>query len=642
MQDTSVAGEPQGEADVDAKLADIAFEAADRALRQFKQLGKAAQVADAYKMLRENRGLLGRPITKEQEWEEYLSELPNYQTAREETRLIPLLALLGWWLTQTPTLRNIRHIIVDESQDISAIEWRLLREMNSNGSWTIIGDLNQRRSQYTHTDWDTILETLSLDSSMAQTRILERGYRSTKPILEFANRLLPRSDRRILAFQQDGPQPVMERAISQSAISLKTYEQIVRLLAEYPHGTIAVITVNPQHIREYLRKAGWHTISRSRTNGSTFLDEHVWENEGNHRVNTLTPDEARGLEFDAVVVVEPSEFPSPGSIQGSLYTALTRANRELAIVYRQALPDELKGYKHSAVPTVTPNCESVSTPPATGNEGLANPKVKANPITESVKPSPPAKPEKIAIPKKRGLGTSLSSLIPAQTHSSVPERPIRKSESTEEWLSIAWLLADPSGSKTIAAISCLPVSQQDAAAMKVAKAVRSFLELRGVAPDLRHFQLKEWQALVHRVCALLQQNAPIVHSKPAANAGKQHVAETNLEKGGRETQAYSTVYAVPPQPSGRYIEIAMAKDGTITLNHNLTRYTALIRRLRECKDEPIFSAVGARWFWNDTFNAWMLEADNESKALVAYTMRVLKECEYVQHTPTEIRFKISG
>ena len=518
LQETPPDGESQSEADVSAKLAEIAWEAADRANRQFKELGSKARVEDAYHMLRTNQGLHGRPITGEQEWEEYLSELPDYQTAREETRLIPLLALLGWWLTQTPTLRNIRHIIVDESQDISAIEWRLLREMNYNGSWTIIGDLNQRRSQETPTDWDTILETLNLDSSLVPTLPLERGYRSTKPILEFANRLLPRVDRRILAFQQDGPQPIMEHALSQSAIISKTYEHIVRLLAKYPQGTIAVITVNPWKIRDYLRKGGWHAISRTSTNGSTFLDEHVWENErGNHRVNTLTPDEARGLEFDAVVVVEPSEFPSPGSLQGSLYTALTRANRELAIVYRQALPDELKGYKRSAVPAVTQNSESVSTPPTT--EGIANPEVMANPITESVKPSPPAKPEEIAIRKKHGLGTSLSSLMPKESQTAVPERPILKSEPTEEWLSIASLLADPSGIKTIASISSLPVSQQDAAAMKVAKAVRSFLELRGVAPDLRHFQLKEWQALVHRVCALLQQNASGVNPIPAWTAG---------------------------------------------------------------------------------------------------------------------------
>ena len=57
-----------------------------------------------------------------------------------------------------------------------------------------------------------------------------------------------------------------------------------------------------------------------------------WSIDGRN-VRVLAPDAARGLEFDAVVVVEPSEFPKSFGRHGPLYTALTRANRELAIVH---------------------------------------------------------------------------------------------------------------------------------------------------------------------------------------------------------------------------------------------------------------------------------------------------------------------
>lgn len=55
----------------------------------------------------------------------------------------------------------------------------------------------------------------------------------------------------------------------------------------------------------------------------------------------LTQEEARGLEFDAVVVVEPSTFRANSGSDGRLYTSLTRANLELVVVYSRALPAAL-------------------------------------------------------------------------------------------------------------------------------------------------------------------------------------------------------------------------------------------------------------------------------------------------------------
>ena len=55
----------------------------------------------------------------------------------------------------------------------------------------------------------------------------------------------------------------------------------------------------------------------------------------------LTPDAARGLEFDAVIVIEPGLFPRNLGRQGALYTSLTRANRQLVVVHNRPLPAEL-------------------------------------------------------------------------------------------------------------------------------------------------------------------------------------------------------------------------------------------------------------------------------------------------------------
>ncbi|MCY4495096.1 MAG: hypothetical protein OXB92_14705, partial [Acidimicrobiaceae bacterium] len=59
-------------------------------------------------------------------------------------------------------------------------------------------------------------------------------------------------------------------------------------------------------------------------------------------ISVLHPDEARGLEFDAAVVVEPGDFPKNVGRQGVLYTSLTRANKELTIVHSRPFPRGLR------------------------------------------------------------------------------------------------------------------------------------------------------------------------------------------------------------------------------------------------------------------------------------------------------------
>jgi len=63
---------------------------------------------------------------------------------------------------------------------------------------------------------------------------------------------------------------------------------------------------------------------------------------GGLELRVLTLDEARGLEFDAVLILEPSEFLSHRTVKGALYTSLTRANKQLVIVHTGDLPRELR------------------------------------------------------------------------------------------------------------------------------------------------------------------------------------------------------------------------------------------------------------------------------------------------------------
>jgi DNA helicase IV len=210
------------------------------------------------------------------------------------------------------------------------LEWLLLDEINEADAWTILGDTNQRRSDHTLADWHQVLDVIAIDPE-TPIRKLKRSYRSTKPILDFANRLLPREQRKLDAFQTAGPEPTVTK-VRPKEIAETTLREINRLVLAYPLGRVAVISTSPANITAALRGRGWRT---------SFNDSQTWEKEG-AEVTVAMPDDARGLEFDAVVVVEPSEFPQNLGRKGPLYTALTRANRELSVVHAGSLPDELR------------------------------------------------------------------------------------------------------------------------------------------------------------------------------------------------------------------------------------------------------------------------------------------------------------
>lgn len=316
--------------DVDEELGELAT----KAVYQLKSNnGPSLNAERAYEYLRAN-GEPRRPVTNDPEWTAYLHCLPPYRKAQALRLHTPLLALIRllWNGPAALGLNGVEHIVVDEAQDVTALEWYLLREINQTIGWTLLGDLNQRRSDHTLASWRQVLDVLAVAEDDAIVRKLERGYRSTRPILQYASRLLPARDRHLLAFQADGPNPV-DQKVPQRELGGAIGKEIARLSAAYPAGTLAVIAVKPESVWINLRVTGWSTVA-----GRGFQE---WERDG-RTVTVLAPDDARGLEFDAVIVVEPADFPVNLGRQGPLYTALTRPNRELSILRTRPLPDALR------------------------------------------------------------------------------------------------------------------------------------------------------------------------------------------------------------------------------------------------------------------------------------------------------------
>ncbi|MCZ2817913.1 UvrD-helicase domain-containing protein [Modestobacter sp. VKM Ac-2984] len=264
------------------------------------------------------------------EWMSYLRKLPDWDSALRIRRLAPLLAYCAL-ASGRHRIEPPGHVIVDEAQDVRPIEWRILRLLaRPDAGWTLVGDMNQRRSDHSSMSWQQSLELLDL-SVDTQIEDYRSVFRSTTAILKFAGYLLPREQRHGLAVQTEGARPTTLK-VRPAELALAIVTATRKLGAECRGGTVAVIGAEAASPRTALAMHGW----AARAAGS---DEYF---DGQVTARVLSADDARGLEFDAVVVVEPADFPQNLGRHGLLYTSLTRANRSLVVVHSKPLPDELR------------------------------------------------------------------------------------------------------------------------------------------------------------------------------------------------------------------------------------------------------------------------------------------------------------
>lgn len=208
------------------------------------------------------------------------------------------------------------HVIVDEAQELSPMDWRLLMRRCPSRSMTLVGDIAQTGAPAGASSWPEVLGPYVADRW--RLRELTVNYRTPAEIMGLAAAALAQVDPDLRV-----PTSVREAGVSpwQQRISTEPVRSLVdRELAAADGGTVAVIG----------------PASRF-----TELRRDVGEDE---RVSLLTVEEAKGLEFDGVVVVAPEEIAAE-SPRGwnDLYVALTRATRRLGIVYTRSALAPLVG-----------------------------------------------------------------------------------------------------------------------------------------------------------------------------------------------------------------------------------------------------------------------------------------------------------
>ncbi|WP_444948463.1 HelD family protein [Micromonospora ureilytica] len=207
--------------------------------------------------------------------------------------------------------REYAHVVVDEAQDVSPMQWRMVGRRGRLASWTVVGDPAQ-------TAWTGDPDELDRARDQALGRrerhdfTLTTNYRNSAEIFAVAaaeiRRLYP--DLPLpTAVRSTGVEPV-ELVVPATGLETATVEAAAGLLAEV-EGTVGVITPVPR--RDEV--AGWLGAL------------------GAPRLQVVTSLEAKGMEYDGVVLVAPSEIRAdPGAGVRTLYVALSRATQRLTTI----------------------------------------------------------------------------------------------------------------------------------------------------------------------------------------------------------------------------------------------------------------------------------------------------------------------
>jgi DNA helicase IV len=220
------------------------------------------------------------------------------------------------------------HVLVDEAQDLTAMQWRMLARRVPSGSMTLVGDPGQASQPGALASWDDVLAHLPIRAT-PQFVTLSVNYRTPTEVMDIAAKLLAVAAPAVepsRSVRSTGEQPRFI-ATTPDALVSDTIASVRRVRAR--SGTIAVIAPRALHaqLESALRDLG------AVADVADALDAPI---------AILDATAAKGLEFDHVVVVEPSRLVRADRAGlRLLYVTITRTTKSLLVVHSESLPEGL-------------------------------------------------------------------------------------------------------------------------------------------------------------------------------------------------------------------------------------------------------------------------------------------------------------
>jgi DNA helicase IV len=222
--------------------------------------------------------------------------------------------------------RTYGHVVVDEAQDLSPMQFRMVARRAPTGSLTVLGDLAQATGAWSYDSWDEIVAHLPTAAPIRHDE-LTLGYRAPGQILQLASKLLPVAAPTVQptrSIRQGRREPRLI-AVDPAQLLAESLREATGLADE---GLLVGLVISAGHLAPVTALVG----KRS--------DVGLLERDGmTKRVTLVEAVAAKGLEFDAVVVVEPAAIAGTDA-RGLrlLYVAMTRPIQHLSMVYAEPLP----------------------------------------------------------------------------------------------------------------------------------------------------------------------------------------------------------------------------------------------------------------------------------------------------------------
>ncbi|MEE1938285.1 ATP-binding domain-containing protein [Streptomyces sp. TRM 70361] len=233
---------------------------------------------------------------------------------------------------RTPSLG---HVVLDEAQDLSPMQYRAVGRRCSTGSATVLGDLAQGTTPWATAAWAEALSHLGKPDAAVEE--LTRGFRVPREVIAYASRLLPRIAPGLAEATsvRDAPGSLRVRAVAAAELDGAVVAACREALGR--EGSVGLIAADARvpALAAALDAAGQAYVSPGT------------EADAGARLTLVPATLAKGLEYDHVVLDEPAAVvagePDERTGLRRLYVALTRAVSGLAVVHAAPLPRPLNG-----------------------------------------------------------------------------------------------------------------------------------------------------------------------------------------------------------------------------------------------------------------------------------------------------------
>ena len=236
------------------------------------------------------------------------------------------------WAPPTHSIEDdgFAHVLIDEAQDLTPMQWRMVGRRGRVASWTIVGDPAQ--SSWPVPEESAAARAEALAGKALHEFHLSTNYRNSAEIYAFAAAYAERVglDADLpTAVRSTGEEPQVVGAGSD--LEGATRAAVVELAGRV-EGTVGVVVPAARRSEVNAWLASWPELADSAAGARAAVDSAVAPS-GEDRVVVLTGLDTKGLEFDGIVVVSPQEIERESTTgRATLYVVLTRATQLLTTV----------------------------------------------------------------------------------------------------------------------------------------------------------------------------------------------------------------------------------------------------------------------------------------------------------------------